>query len=210
LVVDCGSGKKTSINFLAHLTLSYFEPDLQVGNFLGDFVKGARVSLLPDSVIAGIEMHRAIDKLTDQDEDVRSLNTLLKPKHGRYASVITDISFDYYLWRNWEAFGPLPFEEFCQSAYANLYERRDHMDDRVRGYVNGMVKDNWLRLYTTREGMSRVFDRLRPRLSQPHLLNGIDTTLLEFHEDFNQTFLALFPRLQTLATTYAQDSSSTN
>ncbi|WP_139211701.1 ACP phosphodiesterase [Neolewinella agarilytica] len=181
-----------------------------MGNFLGDFVKGARVHLLPPPIKRGIHMHRAIDSLTDHDEDVRALNQLLKPRHGRYAGVITDIGFDYHLWRNWEEFGPAPFSEFTQSTYASLYGRREEMNERVRGYVNQMVKDDWLRLYTSREGMAKVFGRLEPRLSKPELLEGINDTLVDFHEEFNQTFLALFPRLQTLANAYRPDATPTD
>ena len=190
------------MNFLAHLTLSHFHPDLQVGNFLGDFVKGRAVLRLPQAVRRGVEMHRAIDHLTDADHDVRALNDHLKPLHGRYASVITDIGFDHFLWRNWEDFGPAPFGDFCATSYAALYARRDVMTDRVRGYVNGMVKDDWLRLYTTRAGMETVYARLLPRLSRPELLAGVNDTLRENDAAFNRAFRALFPRLQALADAY--------
>ncbi|MEO0732543.1 MAG: acyl carrier protein phosphodiesterase [Bacteroidota bacterium] len=147
-------------------------------------------------------MHRAIDRLTDTDPDVKVLNRMLSTRHGRYASVVTDIGFDYFLWHNWEDFGPRNFTDFTTATYANLYARRDVMSTRVQGYVNGMVKDDWLRLYTTRTGMERVFYRLRPRLSRPALLDGVETVLVDFHDEFNHTFLRLFPRLQTLADAY--------
>jgi len=147
-------------------------------------------------------MHRAIDKLTDADPDVRALNKLLAPRHGRYASVVTDIGFDYFLWRNWEDCGAGNFTDFCSTSYANLYARREVMPDRVKGYVNNMVKDDWLRLYTSRHGMEMVFNRLRPRLSRPTLLDNVDAVLIDFEAEFNQTFLALFPRLQTLCDAY--------
>lgn len=155
-------------------------------------------------------MHRAIDRLTDEDKDVRELNRLVADRHGRYAGVITDIGFDYFLWRNWEEHGPGDFTEFVQSTYAGLYARRDHMSDRVKGYVNGMVKDDWLRLYTSRPGMQMVFKRLRPRLSKPEKLDGIDTLLVDFEKEFNQTFLLLFPRLQDLANAYRPDPTQTD
>lgn len=155
-------------------------------------------------------MHRAIDKLTDEDPDVRELNKLIADRHGRYAGVITDIGFDYFLWRNWEDLGPGDFAAFTQATYAELYARREHMDDRVKGYVNGMVKDNWLHLYTSRPGMQMVFNRLRPRLSKPEMLDGIETLLVDFEQEFNQTFLLLFPRLQDLANAYRPDSTETD
>lgn len=147
-------------------------------------------------------MHRAIDRLTDHDEDVRALNARLRSRHGRYAPVVTDVAFDYFLWRNWDDFGPEDFDEFSQRSYANLYARRAVMPERVRGYVNGMVKDDWLQLYTTREGLGRVFDRMLPRLSRPELLAGVNETIAANDAAFNQALRAVFPRLQTLADAY--------
>lgn len=190
------------MNFLAHLTLSYFDTDLQAGNFLGDFVKGKAVKALPVAIQRGIEMHRAIDHLTDTDPKVKALNALLSNRHGRYATIITDIGFDYFLCRHWERFGPLPFDAFRVGTYWALHARRQNMSPRVGGYIDGMLRHDWLTLYQSRTGMAEVYRRLRGRLSKPELLDGVDDTLVDFREPFNQTFLHLFPRLQTLADAY--------
>lgn len=202
------SSKKSAINFLAHLTLSHFDVDLQAGNFLGDFVKGKEVATLPLGVQRGIMMHRAIDELTDQDPDVKALNQRLSVRHGRYAGVVTDIGFDHFLCLNWARFGPLAFDAFRVSTYWGLHARRQVMSKRVQGYIEGMLQHDWLTLYQTPAGMAQVFRRLRPRLSQPELLDGIDETLVTYHDDFNQTFLRLFPRLQDLADAYRTDQTT--
>lgn len=155
-------------------------------------------------------MHRAIDRFTDLDPDVKALNQRIAVRHGRYAGVLSDIAFDYFLWRNWEQFGPLPFDAFADATYLHLQRRRELMAPRVQGYVDGMVKDNWLRLYTTPQGMQLVFNRLKPRLSRPEKLKGIEYLLDDFDSEFNHTFLLLFPRLQDLANAYRTDSPPTN
>lgn len=152
-------------------------------------------------------MHHAIDRLTDEDKDVRALNKLVAGRHGRYASVVTDIGFDHFLWRNWQSMGPGNFDTFTLRTCQNLFAGKDHMPERVQGYVDSMVKDNWLRLYTTSAGMQVVFNRLRPRLSRPELLDGIDALLTDYETEFNRTFLLLFPRLQALANAYRTDPS---
>jgi len=155
-------------------------------------------------------MHRAIDKFTDEDQDVRKLNRLIAKRHGRYAGVVSDIGFDYFLWRNWEVYGPGDFSDFTRTTYQGLFAHREHMSDRVKGYVDGMVKDDWLRLYTSLTGMHQVYHRLRPRLSRPEQLDGIEHLLVDFEEEFNQTFLLLFPRLQALANAYRPNSANSN
>lgn len=187
------------MNFLAHLTLSHFDADLQVGNYLGDFVKGRAVKKLPEGIQRGIAMHRAIDRLTDEDRDVYALNRLVATRHGRYASVVTDIGFDYFLWQNWPHFGPGDFHEFRLRTYRHLGNATEHMDERVTDFVHRMTADDWLQLYTSREGMKTVFRRLAPRLSKPELITDVHLILEDFEAEFNHTFQRLFPRLQDLA-----------
>lgn len=181
-----------------------------MGNFLGDFVKGAAARTLPVGIQRGIEMHRAIDHLTDTDPDVRALNRSVAKRHGRYAGVVTDIGFDYFLFQHWTDFGPASFDFFCEQTYENLQAYRPLMSKKVQQYVTGMTRDNWLRLYTSPVGMETVFDRLRPRLSRPEALDGIEHLLPDFHPAFNQTFLRLFPRLQQLANAFQTDSPPTD
>jgi len=191
------------VNYLAHLTLSHFSADLQVGNYLADMIKGRAVRDLPPGIHRGVLMHRAIDRLTDADAGVREVNRLLARRHGRYAPVIGDIAFDYYLFRNWSLLGPGdPFDRFTAQTYGNLLAALDVMPARVRRYAVDMTSGDWLRLYTDREGLRQVFDRLLRRLSKPHLLTGVNETLLEYDDQLNRALLGLFPRLKQLAATY--------
>ena len=192
------------MNFLAHLTLSHFSPDLQVGNFVGDFVRGRELESLPAGVRRGVLLHRAIDALTDADPDVRRLNAVLHDRHGRYAPVVSDIAFDYFLHLAWEEFGPAPFPAFSQSTYAVLRQARPGLSPRLNRYVDAMVGGAWLELYTTPTGMRQVFHRLEARLSKPGLLDGVNETLRIHATLFNFTLHALFPRLQALAATYRE------
>ncbi len=194
------------MNYLAHLALSHFSADLQVGNYLGDVLRGGEVSALPLGIRRGVMLHRAIDRLTDADPDVREVNRLLTGRHGRYAPVLSDIAFDHFLCRNWTIMMPTAFAPFCQHTYAALRAGKPHMPPRAARYVEAMTDDDWLALYTTTAGMRQVFARLRPRLSRPELLTGINGSLQEFAPAFNRAFLLLFPRLQALATTYREST----
>ncbi|WP_116105766.1 ACP phosphodiesterase [Lewinella sp. IMCC34191] len=192
------------MNFLAHLTLSHFDADLQVGNFVGDFIRGRELAALPMGIQRGVLFHRAIDARTDRDPDVRLLNARLKVRHGRYAPVVSDIAFDYFLYQNWDSLGPVPFEDLKAQAYRRLLVARPHVNDRVGGYIEAMTRGDWLEMYTSQEGMARVFERLERRLSHPQLLSGVNTTLREEADSFNYTLDRLFPRLQQLARTYRE------
>ncbi|PPK86717.1 acyl carrier protein phosphodiesterase [Neolewinella xylanilytica] len=190
------------MNFLAHLTLSHFSADLQVGNFIGDFIRGRELAALPPGIRRGVLFHRDIDALTDADPGVRQLNDRLKLDHGRYAPVISDIAFDYFLYLNWAEWGPQPFGLFKATAYRRLLDARPHLSERITGYVEDMTRGDWLEMYTSPENMHAVYDRLTGRLSQPDLLSGVDETLIRHASRFNHALHGLFPRLQQLADTY--------
>ncbi|OAV45349.1 hypothetical protein A3850_012980 [Lewinella sp. 4G2] len=147
-------------------------------------------------------MHRAIDLLTDQHPQVKALNALIAKRHGRYASVLTDIGFDHFLFLHWQDFGPEPFATFCTTTYHRILRQRPLMPEKAARFATGMVEGKWLRMYGTVAGMNDVFRRLKKRLSQPELLDGVDTLLVDHHAEFNQAFISLFPDLQTLADGY--------
>ena len=165
-------------------------------------MRGREVDALPPAVRAGVMMHRQIDLLTDTHPAVRTLNRTLSEHFGRYATVLSDIAFDYYLFRHWPEFGPMAYEDFCDHSYACILRARPYMPARARHFAYEMVRDKWLRHYTSETGMNTVFARMRPRVSRPELLGGVETMLRDYDADFNRTFLILFPALQRLADDY--------
>lgn len=199
------------MNYLAHLTLSHFSAELQVGNYLADMVKGRAATELPPAIYRGVLMHRAIDRLTDSDAGVRSVNLLLSLRHGRYAPVISDVAFDYHLYANWSSVGPtISYAAFTRQTYARLLAALPDMPPRVRGYAVDMTEGDWLQLYTDREGLRQVFSRMLRRLSKPDLLQGVNESLVQYEAELNQAFLGLFPRLNQLADTYRDPPAPTD
>ena len=92
------------MNFLAHLALSGRVPEVMVGNFIGDFVKGNSYQHFSPLIQKGILMHRAIDDFTDHHESTRICSQLLKEGYGSYSGVIVDVFFAHILASNWASF----------------------------------------------------------------------------------------------------------
>jgi acyl carrier protein phosphodiesterase len=53
------------VNYLAHAYLSFDDPEVLTGNMISDFVKGKKKYGYPPRILAGIDLHRAIDEFTD-------------------------------------------------------------------------------------------------------------------------------------------------
>ncbi|HRK54971.1 MAG TPA: DUF479 domain-containing protein, partial [Cyclobacteriaceae bacterium] len=70
------------MNFLAHIYLSGNDPQLTIGNFIGDFVKGGSLTgQYEPQVIKGVALHRAIDEFTDSHQVVQKSKDRLRPKY---------------------------------------------------------------------------------------------------------------------------------
>jgi len=59
-----------------------------IGNFIADAVRPKEVKNYSGKIREGIFLHRAIDSYADQHTYVREAIAILRPKHGKYASVI--------------------------------------------------------------------------------------------------------------------------
>jgi acyl carrier protein phosphodiesterase len=106
------------MNFLAHLHLSGNNPNIMLGNFMGDFVKGKsyRQQYEPE-IIKGIELHRSIDEFTDSHPVVTESKNRLRPTYRHYSGVIVDVFYDHFLAANWNQ---VPFT----AAWKHLRSRR--------------------------------------------------------------------------------------
>ena len=80
------------MNYLAHLCLSLDDPYIMLGNFIADDISITETKSLDIEFMRGIHLHRKIDAFTDAHPSFLQSVELFKPNHGRYASVIVDLS----------------------------------------------------------------------------------------------------------------------
>ena len=135
------------MNFLAHAVLSFENPDLMVGNFIADFVKGKDYMHYPDQIKAGILLHREIDHFTDSHQLVLQSKRRLYEKYGHYSGVIVDMYYDHFLAANFFKFHSSPLEPFTQMVYSTVGSNQDHLPEKAQYILNYMSKGNWLLSY---------------------------------------------------------------
>lgn len=66
------------MNYLAHIYLSGSSPQIRVGGFIADAVKGGIPEHYPYKLRSGIRLHRLIDNYTDHHPLVREMVALFK------------------------------------------------------------------------------------------------------------------------------------
>ena len=183
------------MNFLAHTYLSFDQPGLIVGNYLGDFIRNKDVASLPIAIKEGVILHRAIDTYTDRHEKVKEGTSLLHKSMGKYAPVVLDIYFDFLLSKRWLDFHNTPLSEFCQIAYEILVKHQEYMPERIANRMQKMVADRWLENYQTYDGIRRVFRFLSRRTKFPSNLMDAPAVLMELEEPLEDVFMSFFPDL---------------
>ncbi len=183
------------MNHLAHCYLSFGQPDVLVGNFIGDFVKGKDWQHYPPGVQRGILLHRTIDAFTDTHVLTRRSTARIRPYASRYAGPIIDILYDYLLAIHWTKFTTEPFSEFVKKTYKILNDRRLEMPEPLKSRVPRMIQGDFLTGYTRTDGLEFVLERFTSRLPGELDWQKLWVFFLENQDAFSADFLGFFPEL---------------
>lgn len=193
----------SSMNFLAHLYLSADNPEIQLGNFIGDFVRGRDLSSrFSKNIVRGIELHRTIDEFTDRHPIVKQSKDRLRPKYRHYAPVIVDIFYDHFLAVNWSLYHSQLLPDFADSCYDYLQKNIDVLPEQAKWMLPHMVRCNWLVNYGKIEGIQQALSGMTRRSKFDSKMNESTVELIEFYADFNNEFKLFFPELEQHASEF--------
>lgn len=183
------------MNYLAHLYLSPKDKESQVGNLMGDFIKGRDYLKYSNKIQQGILLHRAIDKFTDNHTVVRELKLHLSPARKRFSGILSDIVFDHFLALKWQDFSPISLSSFTESTYKTLNGHIDLMPEKMQVMVQRMMAQNWLESYQELSSIAGAINGVSRRIRfENHLLGAIDE-VEENYEKYHQAFDVFFPEL---------------
>lgn len=184
------------MNFLAHAFLSGDNDKIMVGNFIGDFVKGNKLDLLPGDIKKGVVLHRSIDGYTDKHPIVRLSKDRLTDKYRHYAGVIVDIFYDHFLAHNWSLYHPLPLKVFTERAYELVWSYQDILPDRAKRVVPYMQRDNWLLQYAEIEGIHAALSGMSRRTTFKSKMEQASEDLRRDYDTFKTDFEGFFPEVR--------------
>ena len=123
------------MNYLAHIFLSGSNRKVQLGNFVGDAVKGSSYKNYPPDIAKGIQLHRAIDDYTDHHPAVCEVVHRLQPEFGRYSGVLLDIYFDYLLASRFESFSGVSLRRYTRTFYLSLLINYRYLPVRFKRFI---------------------------------------------------------------------------
>lgn len=198
------------MNFLAHLYLSEDNPNIMIGNFIADHIKGNNYENFSKEIQQGIFLHREIDTFTDAHPIVRKSKRRLHERYGHYDGVIIDIFYDYFLAKNWIKYSTISLEEYTKKVYLFFTKKAEELPVKSQQFIVYMTQYNILYNYQFIEGIQKVLNGVNQRTKGISKMNLAieDLQLLEkeFEEDFTIFFedLRIFTknRLQQLNNQY--------
>ena len=187
------------MNFLAHIYLSFDNPEITLGNFFADHIRGNKYKHLPNTVQKGILLHREIDTFTDAHPIPKVSSKRLHKNYSHYSRVIVDIFYDHFLAKNWTVYSGVPLDKYVASFYDLLEDNYAILPLGTQRMLPYMMADNWLYNYSNLAGISRVLEGMNRRTKNKSKMNLAIIDLEEHYLDFEKEFTAFFEELITFS-----------
>jgi acyl carrier protein phosphodiesterase len=182
------------MNFLAHQALSGNHPEIQIGNFIADFLRGEKPRHLPEMVRKGIELHRSIDAFTDQHPVILDSKKMLQPVFGKYSPVLIDLYLDHFLGKHWNRFHDSELHPFTELVFKNFHDYFHLLPSRAKSVLPYMVWENWLFHYQFDDGMQKAMKGLGRRAKFENHFESKGVLFLQQHRtELEAAFLQFYP-----------------
>lgn len=185
------------MNYLAHFYLSDYQPDLLVGNFIADQVKGKQIELLPPGIAHGVRLHRFIDDFTDHHPIVKQSKQRLRNRYRKYAGIIVDIYYDHFLASLWEIYSQQDLKTFSLHVYTELEKHTPVMPPICGELILPTMKtQDWLCTYATFDGIERSLHGLSKRTTFDSQMQHAIEELKQDYSLFSEEFQQFLPHLK--------------
>jgi len=189
------------MNYLMHLFLSGSEPEVLVGNLMGDFVKGRLDDRFTPGIRRGIEIHRNIDSFAAGNQCFLGSKRRIDPRFGHYRAVMVDLFYDHFLARYWEEYSPVTLERFIGDSHRTLLRYEACLPPRLVEALPRMFSRQWLIAYREETGIDTALRGMSVRLRKPGFLAEGGAELLEKGESFLSDFRRFLPQVSAYTQT---------
>jgi len=186
------------VNYLAHAYLSFGDPEVLTGNMISDFVKGRKKYDYPARILAGIDLHRAIDEFTDGHPVNKAVSKIFKPSYGLYSGALIDVVYDHYLALELAAL-PHSFEDYTNNIYSHLEKYQPVLPAAFNNLFPYMKQHNWLFNYQYAWGIEKSLAGLVHRAAYLSESKTAFDLFNKRYDEFKAAYQAFFPMLQNFA-----------
>ena len=183
------------MNYLAHTLLSFNKPDLIVGNFIADSLRGNKFEGLTEGIIKGVTLHRKIDSYTDSHPIYLTSKYRFRKDFDKYSGVLMDIIYDHFLAKNFSHYSALPLQQHADHIYKLLKQQDDYLPEPAKRFYEYMTERNVLFHYSTIDGIETVLTHLSHRIRHRYELANAIPLLKEHYKELEEEFFIFFDDL---------------
>ena len=186
------------MNFLLHLHVSGSDPNVMVGNFMGDFVKGVVGEQYPAGIREGLQLHRQIDSFAQKHLLFQRSRSRLEPSLRLYRGVMVDLFYDHFLAVEWDSWSVEPFDAWLDRVRNIIKSHRSLLPERLQELVP-VCFDELLPSYRHIEGVGRALARMSRRVGRPNPLADGAGELVRNYDGLREDFRGFVPSLELFA-----------
>lgn len=183
------------MNYLAHIFLSGTKTKQQIGNFIGDAVKGKSYKNYHSSIAYGILQHRAIDNYTDHHPLIIETIAKLRPEFSRYSGVLLDIWFDHLLASHFYIFSKISLKNYARRFYIALALHRYCLPIQIKGFMWHFIFTDRLGNYANLDGIK---DTLEKMVQYRNVNISVEKAMQYLTDNKNELLAVFFPFFQEL------------
>ncbi|OGU15502.1 MAG: ACP phosphodiesterase [Geobacteraceae bacterium GWC2_53_11] len=195
------------MNILFHMYLSGNDPELLVGNFMGDFVKGPIGSAFAPRICQGLKLHRKIDSFAQGNAHFQASRLRLNQRYGLYRGVFVDLFYDHFLAREWPSWSDTPLPEYLASTRAVIDSYLPVMPQRLQEFVP-VIFGELLPSYAKVSGIEAALGRMSRRVRRTNPLAEGSVELSIHYEALQADFRQFITEARLFASDFiAQENS---
>lgn len=183
------------MNYLAHIYLSGENQRIQLGNFMGDGIRGKDYLHFHSDIQLGILLHRAIDSYTDMHPIFRKSKHRLVPQFNHLSGIIVDMFYDHFLAKHWALYHHEDLHIFAQKFYKSLITYQEELNVKTRTITPYISKYNWLERYQYITDLQTILAQMDKRFSFPSNMSESIELLHKEYEKFEEEFFIFFSEL---------------
>jgi acyl carrier protein phosphodiesterase len=183
------------VNFLAHLDLSGRNPEILVGNLMGDFVKGRLEGRYSAGIGAGLELHRRIDRFAEGNPHFINSRHRIDGRFGLFRGALVDLFYDHYLARNWLRYHSEPLPSFILACQTTVSAHKAVLPPPLAQRLPELF-ESWLPSYCEMEGIDMVLERMSRRFKRQNPLAEGCGELQRNYRTLEEDFFRFYPELQ--------------
>ena len=167
-----------------------------------DFLSKSEESNYAGRILDGIHLHRKIDSYTDTHPNSRELRALLRKRHGKYASVVVDLIWDYFLSTHWDKYASESLEDFNKRIYEILIRRKADLPSKLNSKIENMVANDFLMAYANEQNMKASLQWMDKRAKFNSAFGEATKDIAENHQTIAKLFDSFFPDVLSYTKTY--------